>query len=110
MFLDCVRASKPSQTEPTHIDDLKALKLRSHYFTSNQLRVLVTSTARLTHIVEGCTVTEHQQHIVHKLLSCEVMESVAPVQLPADQRQVNGLLDDLVVVPSLLKTPTLDID
>lgn len=68
--------------------------------------VLLTSLARLTHIVEGCTVSEHQQHIVHKLLGCEVMQCVAPVQLLADQRQVNRLLDDLVVVSSLLRTPT----
>lgn len=60
----------------------------------------------LTHVVEGCTVPEHQQHVVHKLLGCKVMQRVAPVQLLADQRQVDRLLDDLVVVSSLWRKPT----
>lgn len=35
------------------------------------------------------------------MLGSEVVESVAPVQFPANHRQVDGPLDDLVVVSGL---------
>jgi len=54
-----------------------------------------------THVVERGAVPEHQQDVVHELLSGEVVERVALVQLPADHRQVDGPLDDLVVVSGL---------
>lgn len=37
-----------------------------------------------TYVVESSTVFEHQQDVINKLLSCEIVESVALVQFPAD--------------------------
>lgn len=56
---------------------------------------------RQTHIIERSTVFEHEQDVIDELLRAEVMQSFALVQFPADHRQVDGPLDDLVVVPGL---------
>lgn len=54
-----------------------------------------------THVVKGGAVPEHEQDVVDELLHREVVQRVGPVQLPADPRQVDGPLDDLVVVLGL---------
>lgn len=40
--------------------------------------------AHIPYVIESSTVPEHQQDIINKLLSSEVVESVALVQFPAD--------------------------
>ena len=57
-----------------------------------------------THVVKGGAVVEHEQDVVDELLHREVGQRVAPVQFPADHRQVDGPLDDLVVVLGLRGT------
>lgn len=61
-----------------------------------------------THVIESSAVLEHQQDVIDELFSGEVVKRVAFVQFSANHRQVDGPLDDLVVVLGLENVHILD--
>lgn len=58
---------------------------------------------RCTHVVELGTIFEHQQDISHKLFGGIIVDVAATVEPVPNDRQVHGLLDDLIIMTSLIQ-------
>lgn len=68
---------------------------------ASEVQLSVNQLGFSTHVVKGSAVLEHEEDVVDELFHREVVQRVGPVQFPADHRQVDGPLDDLVVVLGL---------
>lgn len=58
---------------------------------------------RFTHVVELGTVFEHQQDVGHKLFRGMIVYVAAVVEPVPNDRQVHGLLDDLIIMTCLIQ-------